>query len=317
MTMAPPRPSGGSGHGPSAGSGQVPSAGSGQVLLPERGAIAPLRILDAGLLFEERSERFAALAAGHPMEEFLLLLSRVARGQRAALRTVTPAPFEAPAGAAPPLSFDRPRDPAWRKMLKVITAEARAPGLPAAAAAALAGLDDASDAALDSLADAVLSGEVPPNRVAATPFVGAALQAWFGALAAHVDPARVTPTRLGCPVCGSPPVAGVVHGDDALRYLACSLCPTQWHLPRIHCASCRANDKISYLAVEEQPGATAEACDRCHAYVKLFALAKRPGAEPLADDAATIALDLLVGERGYRRGGANLLFGIAGDAAEG
>jgi FdhE protein len=290
--------------------------GSGQASLPERGAIAPLGILDAGLLFEERAERLTTLSKGHPLEEFLLLLARVARGQRAALRAVTVAPLELPGGAALPLAFDRPRDDAWRKMLKVITAEARAPGLPAPAAAALSGLEDAGDAALESFAASVLSGEVPPVRVAAAPFVGAALQAWFGALAAHVDSALVKPARLGCPVCGSPPVAGVVQGDDTLRYLACSLCPTQWHLPRIHCASCRANDKISYLAVEELPGVTAESCDRCHAYVKLFALAKRPGAEPLADDAATIALDLLVSENGYRRGGVNLLFGIAADADE-
>ncbi|HYG70081.1 MAG TPA: formate dehydrogenase accessory protein FdhE [Anaeromyxobacteraceae bacterium] len=293
-----------------------PSTGSGPALPKERGAIAPLRILDAGLLFDERAERFATLAKGHPMEEFLLLLARVARGQRAALRAVTVAPVELSTGAAPPLAFDRPRDPAWRAMLKIVTAEARAPGLPAAAAAALAGLEDAGEAALESLADAVLSGEVPPDRVAAAPFVGAALQAWFGALAAHVDPARVKPARVGCPVCGSPPVAGLVQGDDTLRYLACSLCPTQWHLPRIHCASCRANDKISYLGVEELPGVTAEACDRCQGYVKLFSLAKREGAEPLADDAATIALDLLVSERGYRRGGVNLLFGIAAGAPD-
>jgi FdhE protein len=281
--------------------------------LPERGAIAPLRIVDAGLLFEERAGRLAALSRGHAAEEFLLLLSRVVAGQRSALRAVPVAPPGA-LGDVLPLAFDRPRDEAWRRMLRIVAAEARRPGLPAAANAALSSLADASDTTLELLADAVLAGAVPPGSVAAVPFVGAALQTWFGALAAGVDPARVRPSRLGCPVCGSPPVAGVVLGDDALRYLACSLCPTQWHLPRIHCATCRANDEVSYLGVEEQPGATAEVCDRCHAYVKLFALAKRPGAEPLADDAATIALDLLVAERGYRRGGANPLFGIAATA---
>jgi len=41
-------------------------------------------------------------------------------------------------------------------------------------------------------------------------------------------------------------------------------------------------------------------------YLKLFYLEKSPSAEPFADDAATLSLDLLMSEEGYARGGVNL-----------
>jgi FdhE protein len=107
----------------------------------------------------------------------------------------------------------------------------------------------------------------------------------------------------------------VVLGDDRSRHLCCALCATRWHLPRIRCAACQATDAISYLSVEgAPPGVRAETCDRCHSYLKLLDLQDLPEAEPLADDAATIVLDLLMGERGYRRAGLNLLAPAAAPA---
>jgi FdhE protein len=145
--------------------------------------------------------------------------------------------------------------------------------------------------------------------------VGAALQAYFAALAAGLDAPQVEPADTGCPVCGSPPVAGVVRGDDRLRYLSCALCGSEWHLPRVHCAACRGNAGIVHFSVEGDEGAKAEACDLCGGDVKLFDLEKRPGAEPLADDAATLALDLLMAEEGYGRAGVNLLLAASGEPA--
>ncbi len=52
--------------------------------------------------------------------------------------------------------------------------------------------------------------------------------------------------------------------------------------------------------------AKAEACDRCHTYLKLFYLEQNPRAEPFADDVATLSLDLLMSEAGYARSGVNL-----------
>jgi len=110
-------------------------------------------------------------------------------------------------------------------------------------------------------------------------------------------------------VCASPAVAGVVTGDDKVRYLSCSLCASAWHRVRVQCATCGSPSEVSYYSIEERSddGVKAEACGTCQTYVKLFYEEQRSGVEPAADDAATLALDLLMGERGFARGGVNWL----------
>lgn len=281
-------------------------------VVPDRGAIVPLRLVAPALLFERRSARLAALAQGHPAGAYLGLLSRLAAGQRTAVREIAVA-TAARRRDGPPLAHDRvARDEEWRRMLRVVVATVRqGPELPAQTRATLGALQAAGVDALEHVADAVLAGEVGPERIGWAPFVGAALQAWFSARSATLDRAEVARADFGCPVCGAPPVAGVVQGDDRLRYLSCSLCAAEWHLTRIHCASCRASAGLAYFHLEHDPGVDAEACEACRSYVKQLDLEKRPGAEPLADDAATLSLDLLLAEQGYRRGGVNLLLGIS------
>lgn len=278
---------------------------------PPQAALPPVRIPDPALLFQERAARLEALAPASPTGDFLLLLARIARGQARAVREVPAAAGPPRQGATPVAPGRVPRTPAWLRMLGLVLSEARAgAGLPQKARAAIRRLEDGGDT-VEALAEAVLAGRVTPgvapDALATAPFVGAALQAFHGALAAGVDPSAVPPAERGCPLCGSPPVAGIVGGDDRARYLACSLCGAQWYVPRIRCTSCQASETVSYLEIEGDPGARAEACDACRSYLKLFDLAKRPGAEPLADDVATLALDLLVAEEGYARAGANLL----------
>ncbi|HET7825893.1 MAG TPA: formate dehydrogenase accessory protein FdhE [Anaeromyxobacter sp.] len=273
----------------------------------------PLRLPDPALLFEARAARLAKLASGSSTPEFLLLLSRVARGQASAARGVAVEPARAP-GGGPPLDAERtPRDGAWRRMLAAILDAARAPELPAETRAALRRLSEAREAELEAIASALLAGEVAPADVAAAPFVGAALQAWFSALAARLDPSAIPGgAPSACPVCGSPPVAGLVQGKDRLRYLTCALCAAEWNFSRLYCAVCGKDDELAYYGVEGDKGAKAEACARCRVYVKLFDDGERAGAEPAADDAATLALDLMLAEDGWRRLGPNLYLVAAG-----
>lgn len=273
------------------------------------GPADPLRLPDPALLFEARAARLRGLAEGHAAAEWLLLLARVAAGQRAAVREV-PVAAAPVTGEGPPLDPARlARDGAWRRMLGVIVDAARAPGLPRETQDALRRLADSGTSHLETIAEGVLAGEVAADRLACAPFVGAALQAWFTALAARLDPATVSPATAddACPVCGSPPVAAVVQQSDRRRYLSCALCSAEWNVPRLRCTTCGGEAEIAYLHAEGDAGASAEACGACRGYLKLFDEEKRPGADAAADDAATIALDLLLGEEGWRRTGTNLL----------
>jgi FdhE protein len=294
-----------------------------------------VRLPDPVRLFERRAERFRALAEGHAAPEWLRLLSRIAAGQARAVREVRPVlPVVRP---GPPLAVSGPpRDAAWRRMLAVVVGASEGPGLPpkardaleflAGAAAGVAGVAGAGHRAgtghvavadtaaavagaghaeLEGLAEAVLSGVVPEARRACSPFVGAALQAWLAALASEIAQLPAPGREGACPVCGGPPVAGVIRAADRLRWLTCSGCATEWNVPRVRCVSCHTSASPIYFNLEDEQGAKAEACPDCRRYVKLFDLARHPEADPAADDAATLALDLLVSEEGFHRAGPN------------
>jgi FdhE protein len=276
---------------------------------------APVRIHDPALLFEARAARLRALAAGHSAGDWLLLLSRVAAGQRAAVREIPVSPARAAGEGHPLAAHALARDGAWRRMLGIVLTAAKAPGLPLETRDALRRLSDSGVSHLEVLADGVLAGEVAPDRLACAPFVGAALQAWFAALAAGLDPAALPRGTDACPACGSPPVAGTVQGDDRLRFLSCALCAAEWNVPRLRCVTCGGEGGLAYYEVEGDAGAKAEACPSCRAYVKLFDEEKRPGLDPAADDAATLALDLLLAEQGFGRVGVNLYLATAAPGA--
>lgn len=281
----------------------------------EHAQAVPIRLPDPALLFEGRAGRFAKLAEGNPAGDFLLLLSRIAAGQRAAVRDVPVAPARAP-GDGPPLAAERlPRDETWRRMLRAVLAAVQGPNLPGETQEALRSLSSADASRLESLADAVIAADVAPEHLAVAPFVGAALQAWFTALAARLDPAGIPEGGASCPICGSPPVAGIVQGKDRLRYVTCSLCSADWHLSRLHCIVCNKDDDLAYYGPEGDAGTKAEACGHCKVYLKLFDEEKRSGVEPAADDAATLALDLVLAEQGWQRIGANPYL-VTGRAAE-
>ena len=49
----------------------------------------------------------------------------------------------------------------------------------------------------------------------------------------------------------------------------------------------------------------AETCEKCRGYVKILNQQKEPDVDPIADDVASLALDLLVREAGFSRGAVN------------
>jgi len=219
----------------------------------------------------------------------------------------------------PPLSaLAHPRDASWHADLQDIADALADTPHAAPLRSALQGLDVP---ALESLADRVLSGETQDADAAASPLVGAALQLYFTRLAAALDVSVVQHFDVSglCPVCATRPMASMLRvgaGRDHLRYLSCALCGTEWNLARIQCSHCQSEKSVAYLAREPAAGEPrsksaphrAETCDECHSYLKIFDQEQDPNIEPLADDLATLTLDIAVGEQGYARSGPNLLW---------
>lgn len=301
---------------------------------------APRVVLAAGAaMFTQRARRFAQLAPGHPLQGFLTLMAQIASAQAGAWERRAPPPVDEHLLAAsrnhgmPPLAdATHSRGVSWLDDLDDILHLLEQAPLARAADGAIAALRIASPAALDEAADRLLAGASLDEEGAQVPLLGAALQVHFTRIAASLDVSAVQASDVPelCPVCASRPVAGIVHtgGDRAnLRYLVCSLCNTEWNLPRVTCSSCQDDAGLQYLALQGAdtpdgsrlagagaPGQAAnaawqaEACDSCQSYLKIFLQDKDPQVDALADDLASLTLDVLVDEQGYLRSGPNLLF---------
>ena len=114
-------------------------------------------------------------------------------------------------------------------------------------------------------------------------------------------------------------------GDtEGHRYLHCALCSAQWHMVRVKCTHCESTGGIHYQALQavddkpasQRPAVQAECCEHCGHYLKIIHMARELQAEPLADDLATLTLDLLVSQAGFARHGVNLLL-LFGDPEPG
>lgn len=284
-----------------------------RVSLPDRAAV-----------FATRAARLRQLAEDSPVADYLLLMARLADAQQRALKDcAAPSASEdrislAQAHGMPPLqAVGWPRDPLWRGILgRLVDEVAGGEGVPAEAVEVCASLRRALDAdpeALEDLAEAVLSEQDAGVDGAAAPFVMAALQVYWTDLASRFDEKNlpvVSPFGV-CPVCASLPVASVVRVGgqfEGYRYLCCSLCATQWHMVRVKCTHCEDVESVAYQAIEgRSPAVKAETCDHCHTYRKIFYQDKDLNVEPVADDLASLMLDVLVGEAGYSRASGNPL----------
>jgi FdhE protein len=278
-------------------------------------------------LFAARAERFRHLAEGHSLGDYLAFLASLSEAQQVALNQYPPMSLPDPEEQAQcrehgmPLLGARslPRYPAWRDGLTMILRRINEADLPAAARETVAGLINEGEAGLEEMADSILAGDpagIPPQKL---PFVAAALQVYWVYMASSMEEQAFSRLEEGgvCPVCGSYPVAGIVRSGGAehgLRYLCCSLCAAQWHMVRIKCSNCESTHGIDYYTLEGSNGAVkAESCDNCGAYLKLLYLEKDSRMEAMADDLATIALDMLMEKEGKARVGLNLFFHPGGD----
>ncbi len=277
-----------------------------------------VRLPDPKRIFAERAERFAALASNHQLASYLLFLAALCEAQHQA-QDGTPEP-ELPSADAivrarefglPPLDRNRFAVSAeFDVIFDRLLALAAAIEKPAAAAAALARVAAADSAMRNAMIRNVLADSIPVDQLADHVYAAAAMQLHFARLTARLDDKQLVPVGDGaCPACGAPPVSSMVVGwprAHGTRFCACSLCGALWNYVRIKCTICASTAGVSYREIDGGPATVkAETCDSCKSYVKILYQLKDPALEPIADDVASLGLDLLVREAGYRRGGVN------------
>ncbi|NJD31713.1 MAG: formate dehydrogenase accessory protein FdhE [Gammaproteobacteria bacterium] len=291
----------------------------GQIEALESRAIPPIILPDPTRVFAARAARLAGLATDDPLGGYLGFAAALARAQEEVVGSPH-RPAVDPAAIATALEHRMPPLPArgltrgreWREILRRVAASlSDAQGFPDAVHVMAQRIGAAGDAELEAIAERLLSAEGRDRDPAAAPVVIAALQVYWVALAAGLDVGRLAmPEEAAvCPVCGMPPVASVVKATaplDGYRYLHCGLCATEWHRVRVQCTQCGGSRGVALHSIEgRSPAIRAETCDGCRSYRKIFYLEHDAEVDPLADDLASIALDLLLAEADFHRASPN------------
>ena len=276
-------------------------------------------------LFAERAARLRQLAEGNPIADYLQFAAKIVDAQQAAANSVELAPLDTSTlersqqHSMPLLPAAEHVDPAWHGVLQsMLDTLASAEGLPAPLQPLITELRALPEAERNDIAAKLLQKEVAARHIGMAPFIMAALQVTYARRAAALNPVDVPYTDPAsiCPVCASEPVASVLRiGGKANghRYLHCSTCCTEWHMVRVKCSHCESTAGIHYETIEgSKDVVTAETCDACGTYRKVVNQEKDPFAEPLADDLASLMLDLLMSEQTkFQRASANPLLYVA------
>lgn len=289
-------------------------------------------------LFAERAMRLRQLARGHAMGDFLLFMADLAQAQQQQLNRApqVPVPDAAALDRAaregfPPLpATDWPRDPAWHQVLQALVADLRSRA-PAGVQPTLQRLAGADADFLERQADALLHNVSAGLDMACAPLVAAALQVVWTHIVLEVQkhhtqggqPFGRLDDESRCPCCGSRPTASITRAvgiSPGQRYLHCSLCSMQWHLSRSKCPHCMSMNGLAFQSLDlagadfddsasraAQAAVQAETCEDCGHYLKMLHSERDAFVDPVADDLASVTLDLLVSETGKLRHGLNLM----------
>jgi FdhE protein len=316
--------------------GDVSHALQGRIIMsaqPSSGITAygvsdPPRVIapEPGKIFLRRAKRFEKLAFNHPLGDWLFFLAKLTRAQHDALmqypsvRLPDSLSLKKNHGMPPLPATSWKRDPVWRGGTLTSLLEVAEKNLPESGLAQLHLLGDASPGELEAMADRILRCECDSEHAVVLPIVAAALQVYWTHMASSLGSNEIphlSDTPGVCPCCGSLQVASIVRTEGpvtGLRYLHCSLCNTEWNLVRVKCAACDSTRGIAYHRIDgKQDPISAETCDSCNSYLKIAYASQNTEVDPIADDLATLSLDLLVDEAGYQRCGPNLLL-VPGNA---
>jgi FdhE protein len=269
-------------------------------------------------LFLTRSQRLITLAPQSQLEPYLSFLSVVTRAQhdiQPALPAVSLPSFDRIAQALdhgmPPLSRTL-SDLSGAAQVAVDCLLDRIPvrNVPPATSAAIQNLRAAPFEQRQAMMAAALDGSSASETVAEAVLLLAGLQVHFARMAAMLNAQDLKLiAEAVCPACGSAPMSSSVVGwpmAHNTRFCTCSLCGTMWNVVRVKCLLCSSTESINFRSIEgERDTIKAETCDKCRGYVKILYQVHDHNLEPLVDDVATLGLDMLLAEEGWKRGGRN------------
>ncbi len=282
-------------------------------------ATPPFAVLpDPARLFSTRAARLRALAAGHDLEGYLHFLAAICEAQaRTVAATGLPAfpPTTLLARARehgmPPISLgtftpDAATETTFSVLLETLSVNADA----VSAKPVINAIQNLPPAARGAMMLAVLMDDIPADEIASHVLAAAAVQVHFARLAAELDAGSLQKIATGaCPACGGRPVASAIVGWEGAantRFCTCAICATQWNVARIVCLSCGTEKGIVYHGLEGgSENVKAETCESCNSYVKILYQIKDADLEAIADDVASLGLDLKLREEGIARASAN------------
>lgn len=264
-------------------------------------------------LYSQRVARLLELAKANPLGNYLEFVAQLVKAQQLALEKY-------PLKSIPSLSQQQlayqpfncqkwQRDNHWLAILRIILAEIKS-DTNETLQGTIDWLSKASDTELNNLADLLLAEEISAVGTNKALFIWSALMVYWRQLTQHIPHTGLMESACSlhrCPICNAPPVASVVLMGDALglRYLHCSLCETEWNMVRAKCSNCENMAHLAYFMEQDQASVRAETCDDCQSYLKIFYQEKCPDLEILADDLASVELDVQLNETGYGRTGFN------------
>lgn len=277
-----------------------------------------VRLPDPKRLFSDRAARFRQLAAGHDLGPYLNFLGDLCDVQAAIQNDLAEPELPSEDLLERAAQYEMPPlnrsgfvpDETFTALFDRLTSAAEDLDMPQPARDALMRLQAADDDMRLGIAGNILTDTVPADAVAEHGFIAAILQVYFARLAAKLDPATLKAVGDGvCPSCGGAPSASLIvgwAGAEGTRFCSCSLCGTLWNYVRAKCTLCGSTDEITFQAIDGEAGTVkAESCKSCRGYVKVLYQDQNPNLDPIADDVASLGLDLLLGERDFRRGAVN------------
>ncbi|MDO5606089.1 MAG: formate dehydrogenase accessory protein FdhE [Paracoccus sp. (in: a-proteobacteria)] len=301
---------------------------------PDPSVISPIATPEFALLpdpardFADRATRLRHLAHQARLGPYLNFLADLSDLQAALARELPPPVAPDAAAVARSRSYrmppvDRAALIAGDDMAQVLDAllgRAGAITMPDPARAALDALRAAPAEDLRALIAEIATDHIPDGYAAPALFLAAAFQVAAARAASVLDAGELVAIRSGvCPACGGRPSVSVVVSTirlDGLRYACCAGCATRWNEVRVKCLCCGSTKGIGYRALETGdvgaqasdragPAVQAEVCDECKSWVKILYKTRDAGVEPVADDIASLGLDMLMRDSEWSRGGFN------------